>query len=148
MNRNPVIPHYFGSKNVNGVYQFIINHIPEHTNYVEGFLGSGKILLTKKPAPGLNIGIDKDAAVIDKFNSADHGLKATFILGSFIDKCNYCFRQFTVVQRQSTPRELADELRDYIEKKYSGFFMPGTKKESMPVISPYPSYSATLLSSD
>lgn len=70
MSRNPVIPHYFGSKNVNGVYQFIINHIPPHKNYVEGFLGSGTIMMNKKPAPGHNIGIDMDAAVIDKFNCA------------------------------------------------------------------------------
>lgn len=73
MNSNPVIPHYFGSKNVNGVYQFIINHIPPHKNYIEGFLGSGKILLTKKPATGMNIGIDKAASIIDRFNYVSGG---------------------------------------------------------------------------
>lgn len=93
--KNPIIPHYFGSKNVNGVYQFIINHIPEHKHYVEGFLGSGKILLTKKPASGYNCGIDIDSAVIDKFNNAFRYPQSyltlvpcstvEFICGSFID---------------------------------------------------------------
>ncbi len=92
MRKNPVIPHYFGSKNVNGVYQFIINHIPEHQHYCEGFLGSGKILLTKKAAPGLNVGIDLDPAVIDKFNQVTR-LTPTFIFGSFIDVFDSVFRK-------------------------------------------------------
>lgn len=57
---------YYGSKNGQGVYQTIINFIPPHKIYIEAFLGSGAILRYKKPAE-INIGIEKDRAVINKF---------------------------------------------------------------------------------
>jgi hypothetical protein len=41
---------YKGSKNGSGVFQTIINQIPPHDGYVEGFAGSGAILRMKKPA--------------------------------------------------------------------------------------------------
>ena len=48
---------YFGGKGQDGVYQTIINQIPEHKVYIEPFLGGGAIMLKKKPAL-INIGID------------------------------------------------------------------------------------------
>jgi hypothetical protein len=54
---------YLGSKGQAGVFQRIIGNMPPHSVYVEPFLGSGKILLTKRPAV-LNVGIDADAGVI------------------------------------------------------------------------------------
>lgn len=44
------IKNYPGGKNGSGVYQNIINLIPPHDIYIEGFLGSGAILKNKKPA--------------------------------------------------------------------------------------------------
>ena len=41
---------YAGGKGGSGVYQKIISLMPPHQTYVEPFLGSGAILLTKKPA--------------------------------------------------------------------------------------------------
>ncbi len=41
---------YPGGKNGSGVYQNIINLIPRHDIYLEGFLGSGAILKNKKPS--------------------------------------------------------------------------------------------------
>lgn len=44
------IKNYPGGKNGSGVYQNIINLIPPHDIYIEGFLGSGAILKNKKLA--------------------------------------------------------------------------------------------------
>lgn len=57
------LKNYLGSKGGSGVYQKIISWFPPHKIYVEAFLGSGKILLLKKPAL-INIGIDADTSVI------------------------------------------------------------------------------------
>ena len=43
---------YPGGKNGAGVYQAIINQMPPHQTYIEGFLGSGAVLRMKKPAIG------------------------------------------------------------------------------------------------
>lgn len=84
MHRNKVIPSYFGSKNVNGLYQFIINRFKKHSTYIEGFLGSGIILQMKQPAKQ-SIAFDLDTAVIDKFNSYGREHNVKLINGSFID---------------------------------------------------------------
>lgn len=65
--RNKVFKNYFGSKNANGLFQFIINHIPQHRIYIEGFLGGGTILQAKKPAQ-TSYCFDTDPTVIDAFN--------------------------------------------------------------------------------
>lgn len=57
---------YPGGKNGSGVFQAIINQMPRHSKYIEGFLGSGSILRLKKPAAA-SIGIETDAAVIGRF---------------------------------------------------------------------------------
>ena len=49
---------YPGGKNHAGTFQRIINLIPPHRVYVEGFLGSGAILRLKRPA-AVNIGVDR-----------------------------------------------------------------------------------------
>ena len=55
---------YPGGKFGAGVYQRIINNMPPHKVYVEGFLGGGAVMLAKRPAIE-SIGIDADAAVIE-----------------------------------------------------------------------------------
>lgn len=57
---------YPGGKNGAGTFQFIINRIPPHKVYIEGFLGSGAILRNKQPAE-INIGIDRDPEIITAF---------------------------------------------------------------------------------
>jgi len=52
---------YPGGKNAS--YQHIINQIPPHRVYIEGFLGSGAIMRLKLPA-SINIGLDLDAEVL------------------------------------------------------------------------------------
>jgi len=59
---------YPGGKNGSGVYQTIINQIPPHQTYVEGFLGGGAILRLKRPAAA-SIGIDIDGEVIKDFKA-------------------------------------------------------------------------------
>jgi hypothetical protein len=58
---------YPGSKAGSGTYQFLINHMPPHSVYVEPFLGMGAIMRKKRPAPAGNIGIDVDIDVVHTF---------------------------------------------------------------------------------
>ena len=53
---------YPGGKAGSGVYQKIINLMPPHRVYVEGFLGGGSIMRIKRPA-AVNIGIELDRGV-------------------------------------------------------------------------------------
>jgi len=53
---------YPGGKNGAGVFQTIINQIPEHSIYIEAFVGSGAVLRNKRPATS-TIVIDADADV-------------------------------------------------------------------------------------
>lgn len=64
-----VSENYLGAKGGSGVHQAIINLMPPHITYIEAFLGTGVIMKKKAPAP-YNIGIDKSASMIDKFNYA------------------------------------------------------------------------------
>ncbi len=57
---------YPGGKNGSGVFQAIINQLPPHKVYVEGFLGSGSIMRLKKPAAA-SIGIETDAGALEMF---------------------------------------------------------------------------------
>jgi len=57
---------YPGGKGSSGVVQEIVNQIPPHQIYIEGFLGSGTVLRAKRPADS-SIGIDSDAAVVKKW---------------------------------------------------------------------------------
>jgi hypothetical protein len=58
---------YPGGKNGAGVYQAIINQLPPHKLYIEGFLGSGAIMRMKRPAIA-SIGIDADGDVLTAFS--------------------------------------------------------------------------------
>ncbi len=51
-------------------YQQIINQIPPHATYIEGFLGGGAVFRRKRPAL-INIGIDADPTVIKAWSRAD-----------------------------------------------------------------------------
>lgn len=68
---------YPGGKNGAGVYQQIINLMPPHEVYIEPFLGSGAIMRMKRPA-ALNIGIDRDSAVIQTASLAMPGREYRF----------------------------------------------------------------------
>lgn len=59
---------YPGGKNGGGAYQRIINYMPPHDTYIEGFLGSGAVLRNKKPA-NTNIAIDRCSEAISLCNS-------------------------------------------------------------------------------
>lgn len=56
------LENYPGNKGNSGVWQTIINHIPPHRVFIEGCLGSGKIIRKKRPAE-FNIGIEKSRKV-------------------------------------------------------------------------------------
>jgi DNA adenine methylase len=54
-----------GAKSGAGVWQQIISQMPPHTTYIEPFLGTGAVLLRKKPARS-TIAIDIDAAAVSR----------------------------------------------------------------------------------
>jgi DNA adenine methylase len=54
---------YPGGKSGSGTYQKLINRIPPHDIYVEGFLGGGAVMWHKRPAR-MNIGIDLDPSAL------------------------------------------------------------------------------------
>jgi len=51
---------FTGAKRAAGVWQWLINHMPPHVCFIEGFLGTGAITKAKAPAV-CSIGIDADA---------------------------------------------------------------------------------------
>jgi DNA adenine methylase len=77
---------YPGGKHGSGVYQTIINLIPPHRTYVEGFLGGGAVMKLKKPAPGGNYGIDVDRNALESFQIDN--LKPIFYHGDFMKLVN------------------------------------------------------------
>lgn len=80
MIRIPGLDSYFGGKGASGVYQTIINNIPEHDIYGEVFLGRGHIMCTKKPAPLYNIGCELNPEVVDLWRLAKLNRKHNFIV--------------------------------------------------------------------
>ena len=67
------LDNYYGAKGASGVHQLIINLIPPHETFIDGFLGTGTILKRKAPATR-NIGVDLYKPCIDEFiyTSAEH----------------------------------------------------------------------------
>ena len=61
------LDNYLGNKSASGAYQAIINVMPPHETYIEGFLGTGAIFKRKAPAKR-DIGIDLYKPCIDEFN--------------------------------------------------------------------------------
>ena len=59
---------YNGGKESDGTFQKIINLMPPHDIYIEGFFGNGAIYRHKKPAFISSIGIDLDTHVIQEWN--------------------------------------------------------------------------------
>ncbi len=77
---------YPGGKNGSGVYQRIINHMPPHDAYIEGFCGSGAVLRNKRPAKH-NVAIDKSKDALDlcmKLCKGRH-LGAVFLEGDALE---------------------------------------------------------------
>lgn len=61
----PGLEQYFGSKGSQGTFHRIINAIPPHAVYVEPFLGAGRILRIKRPAPLGNYGFELSFKVVN-----------------------------------------------------------------------------------
>jgi site-specific DNA-adenine methylase len=68
---------YLGAKNGSGVYQTIINLMPPHETYIEGFLGTGAIMRRKAPALE-NIAIESNRKVLDKFTAGQSDLSIDY----------------------------------------------------------------------
>lgn len=60
---------YPGGKGGAGVYQTIINLMPDHDTYIEAFVGGGNVLERKRQAAS-TIVIDRDAAVCEHWRKA------------------------------------------------------------------------------
>lgn len=73
----PGLETYFGGKGSTGVYQTLINLMPEHEVYVSAFMGGDALMRRKKPAR-INIGIDLDPKVINYWvNAMGHQMEAS-----------------------------------------------------------------------
>ena len=59
----PGITSYFGGKGAPATVRRIINALPAHHVYIEPFLGSGRVLRHKRPAPGGSFGFETDPAL-------------------------------------------------------------------------------------
>lgn len=61
----PGLDSYFGGKGGQVAVRRIINALPPHRVFIEPFLGSGRILRTKRPADLANIGLERSARIAD-----------------------------------------------------------------------------------
>lgn len=102
---------YDGGKNGSGTYQQIINVMPPHKIYIEGFLGSGAIMRRKRAA-ATNIGYDMDPKVI----------------GSFKDASRYIIKRMDTIEFLKTSVDLINLLHDagikiliYLDPPYPKF---------------------------
>lgn len=59
----PGLSTYFGGKGGQVAIRRIINVMPPHDVYIEPFLGSGRLLRVKRPAPVANVGIERSQRI-------------------------------------------------------------------------------------
>jgi len=125
----------FGGKGAAGVCHHIINQIPKHTIYIEGFLGLGRILRYKKLA-NRSMGIDMDSHILDLWGKSDIGkLNLTIEKGSFFNYTNiselreettflYLDPPYPISTRKSNTKykhELTDDQHAYLLELIKGF---------------------------
>lgn len=75
---------YNGGKEASGVPQQIINLIPPHDTYIEGFVGNGAVLRYKKPAKH-NFAFDLNPNVINKWKQLQEYSNTCFQCVDFMD---------------------------------------------------------------
>jgi len=105
---------YPGGKNNEGTFQWLINHMPPHVTYIEGFLGSGAIMRLKKPAQ-CSIGIDSDSHVVEQFRQST-GVLARKSNGSIDDVNIFC--DDTISYLQSNAQEFDHQTLIYLDPPY------------------------------
>ena len=113
---------WFGSKATSGLCQPIIALMPPHDTYVETHLGGGAIMKRKPPARH-NIGIDRDARAIERFQcdypvETIHGCAHRFLAHyPFTGReLVYCDPPYLQQTRSSGRRYRYDyEERDHVE---------------------------------
>lgn len=87
---------YPGGKGGAGVYQFIINQMPPHKFYLEPFLGSGTVMLHKRPATS-DFGVDINDATTSEARRVFAGRKsAQFITGGALGLLESVAAQLTI----------------------------------------------------
>ncbi|MBS4041362.1 MAG: hypothetical protein KGZ81_12285 [Flavobacteriales bacterium] len=101
---------YNGGKNGSGVYQQIINQIPQHKIFISGFCGNCGVLAHKLPASMANIAIDLDNAVTQKWSIIPGISSINADCISFISNC----LQFI----QIASPNLIDEIVIYLDPPY------------------------------
>lgn len=112
---------YRGGKNGSGVYQTIINLIPQHDTYIEAFLGSGTIMRMKRLA-SRNIGIDNDQEALKAFTAQNGGTPGITLLNEdafgFLERHPFTGREFIycdppyIHSTRTTLNMYRDELAD------------------------------------
>jgi len=74
---------YLGRKGASGMYQFIINKMPEHDIFIECFMGTGIISSIKRNA-SLNYGIEISSELCTKLSMLE--LNSTILHGNVFDE--------------------------------------------------------------
>lgn len=82
-----------GGKGRHGVYQRLINQIPPHRVYIETHLGGGAILRHKRPA-ALDVGVDRDPAVLRQWRGPAHVQLVQADAVSFLRSCRLAADDF------------------------------------------------------
>jgi len=98
---------YFGAKDGQGVAQRIINEIPRHTTYIEGFAGSAAVYRRIRPAAQSFL-IDSDRSVIDAWrDDGSRDLSTGLVHGDFFGLVT---SQVNAMRTAAWPSSLLDAL--------------------------------------
>lgn len=130
-------------------FQHLINLMPPHHTYIEGYLGAGSVLKNKKPAQR-TIGIDVDPAVLSAWNGSTEGIE--LVEGdaiSYLEEFDFMGGELAYLDPPylpSTRRKSRVYKYDYTEEQHEHMLVTVLKLPCMIMISGYASemYNAHL----
>jgi DNA adenine methylase len=112
---------YPGGKNLNGVYQRLINQIPPHRVYIETHLGSGAVMRHKRSAE-INIGVDLNDEVLETWRGDGEVQLLTADASTFLSEFPFQGDEFVYVDPPylaSTRRSSRSPYRfDYTDEQH------------------------------
>ena len=132
---------YFGSKATSGLCQPIIAMMPPHDTYIESHLGGGAIM-QRKPAAQRNIGIDRDAVALARFECSYPVERVHSCAHRFLAEYEYLGRELVYSDPpylQSTRSSSRRYRFDYAERDHVALLELLAKLPCQVMVSGYPS---------
>ena len=132
---------YFGSKATSGLCQPIIAMMPRHDTYIESHLGGGAIM-QRKPAAQRNIGIDRDAVALARFECSYPVERVHSCAHRFLAEYEYLGRELVYSDPpylQSTRSSSRRYRFDYAERDHVALLELLAKLPCQVMVSGYPS---------